>query len=339
MVLFSILIPVRNDLKNLQRCLRSLSRQDVSDCEVLVADDGSEPPVAIDDLTMPVPVRLFRLAGRGPAAARNFIAEKACGEYLFFLDADTEPAPRMLECGRRVIAENPGIGSFFGSYDDAPAWPSLISVYRNLLHHYVHQESGGREVSTFWCGCGVVRRRLYLECGGISEAYRTPSIEDLAFGMRLSERGTLTRIVPELQVKHLKRWTFRSWLYTDLFRRGIPWVRLMRGRKEWTGQLNFSGSQRVAAVAAVAVAAALLAAAWRPAAALLGVVPLALFVYLNRGFFRLVARKRGRAASVATVPLHLLYALVCVASVIMAFFYPAMKLEYGTRFAAPSLAE
>lgn len=331
-MLFSILIPVRNDLTNLVGCLHSLRTQDLSDCEILVADDGSQPPLAREDLPdMGRPFQLFRLSGRGPAVARNLLADQARGDYLFFLDADTQANPRLLQCARGVIAENPGIGSFLGSYDDAPAWPSLVSVYRNLLHHHVHQQSGGREVSTFWCGCGVIQRALYLECGGLSEAYRTASIEDLAFGARLLERGVLTRIVPDLQVKHLKRWTLGNWLYTDLFRRGIPWVRLMRSRREWTGQLNFSPSQRVAALAAVAVAILMVTAAWWPGIAPLASVPLAAFIYLNRDFFRLVARKRGIPAAIATVPLHLLYALVCVTSVVMGFLYPALKLEYGTR--------
>ena len=224
-----------------------------------------------------------------------------------------------------MIAAHPDIESFFGSYDGAPAWPTLVSTYRNLLHHHVHQQSGGREVSTFWCGCGVIQRRLFLECGGLSEAYRTPSIEDLAFGARLFDWGVLTRIVPELQVKHLKRWTLKNWLYTDLFRRGIPWVRLMRSRGEWTGQLNFSPSHRMAALAALAVAMLLVTAAWWPGIALLALVPLSAFVYLNRDFFRLVARMRGIPAAIAMLPLHLLYALVCVASVVMGFLYPALK--------------
>jgi len=126
-------------------------------------------------------------------------------------------------------------------------------------------------------------------------------------------------------VKHLKRWTVGSWLYTDLFRRGIPWVRLMRSRREWTSQLNFSPSQRVAAVAAVTVVMLLVTAAWWPRIALLVPVPLSAFVYLNRDFFLLVARKRGIPAAIATVPLHLLYGLVCVASVVMAFLYPPTK--------------
>jgi glycosyltransferase involved in cell wall biosynthesis len=330
-MLFSILIPVRNDLSNLTCCLQSLRSQALADCEILVADDGSQPPLVQEDLpALDAPLHLFRLSGRGPAAARNLLANQATGDYLFFLDADTQASPQLLQCARGVVTKHPEIRSFFGSYDDRPAWPSLVSVYRNLLHHHTHQASGGQDVSTFWCGCGVIQRRLYLECGGLSEAYRTSSIEDLAFGARLLERGVLTRVVPELQVKHLKRWTLSRWLYTDLFRRGIPWVRLMRSRREWTNQLNVSRSQRVAALAAVVVATLLVSAVWRPSLALLAVVPLAVFVHLNRNFFRLVTRTQGLASAIAMVPLHLVYALICAMSVVMGLLYPSLGPEHDT---------
>lgn len=333
--MFSFLVPVKNDLANLRCCLAGLAVQDLTGCEVLVADDGSTPPISESDLAdIPVKVRLLRLGGGGPAKARNALARIARCEYLFFLDADTQPSPGLVQRAKEVIHEHPGIGAFFGSYDDAPAVPSMVSTYRNLLHHHVHQVSGGREVGTFWCGCGVIQRSLYLRCGGISETYDTPSIEDLAFGMRLADAGTRPRIVADLQVKHRKHWTLRSWIYTDLFRRGIPWVRLMRARKEWEGNLNFSWGQRVAAVAAVVVAISLAAAAWRPSLLIVTAVALAVFIGLNAPFFRLVARKRGWINSAAAVPLHLIYAWICVASVALAMFYPPLTLDYDRGVAA-----
>jgi len=103
-MLFSVLIPVRDDAGNLAHCLRSLAAQDLRDCEILVADDGSQPPVTLEGLSDPEHVRLFRLPGRGPAAARNFLALQATGDYLFFLDADTQANPLLLQRARRVIA-------------------------------------------------------------------------------------------------------------------------------------------------------------------------------------------------------------------------------------------
>jgi hypothetical protein len=204
----------------------------------------------------------------------------------------------------------------------------LISAYRNLLHHYTHQQSAQKaeKVKTFWCGCGVIQRDLYLESGGLSEFYGTPSIEDIELGTRLAASGIAIRIFPQLQVKHLKKWTLRNWLYTDLFRRGIPWVRLMRASNDWSSQLNFSWAQRLASMAAVASVTTIPLIAVHPLFAVLAAVSLGVFLVPNWPLIELIRRKRGTVDALAVIPLHLVYALVCVLSLAAAFACPPVKL-------------
>lgn len=327
-MLFSICIPVRNDLSNLKRCLAGFSNQLLSDSEILICDDGSTRPITVQDFDgIQVACTLVRQAWQGPAAARNRLAGIARGSYLFFVDADTVAHVDMLEQARRIITEHPQVDAFYGSYDDEPADQSLVSTYRNLLHHYTHHQAATAErITTFWCGCGVIRRELYLECGGLWEFFDKPSIEDIELGYRLNARGVAIRVFPQCQVKHLKRWTFMNMLYTDLFRRGIPWVRLMRARGEWASQLNFSWSQRIANVSAAAFLLFGLLAFVRVGFAGVAVLALAIFVITNLSFFRLVRKKRGMAAFIMAIPLHITYALVCVVSVAAAFVYPRLKL-------------
>src|ERR1051326_3160699 len=85
-----------------------------------------------------------------------------------------------------------------------------------------------------------IRRDIFLDSGGVSEFYCRPSIEDIELGLRLTQKGLKVWIFSELQVKHRKHWTLSKWLHTDLFCRGIPWVRLMRSNNHWENQLNFS---------------------------------------------------------------------------------------------------
>jgi glycosyltransferase involved in cell wall biosynthesis len=331
-MLLSILIPVRDDAQNLRFCLRSLSEQDLAGCEVLVCDDGSEVPVGIDEVAPPnLDVRLFRTSGRGPAAARNFLSAKARGKYLFFLDADTVPCHNTVARAKRIIAENPDIQAFFGSYDDAPEHPSLISTYRNLLHHFTHQQSAGGTVSTFWCGCGVMLRDLYLDSGGLSESYYRPSIEDIELGLRITRAGSKVWIFPDLQVKHRKHWTVSKWIRTDLFCRGIPWVRLMRSSNHWDNQLNFSWSQRIAALSALIFILTAPAIPFAPIVAIPAVGAFALFVSLNCRFFALVRRKRGILDAIAVVPCHFVYTLICVLSLVGGVCSPKLNLAIAKR--------
>jgi glycosyltransferase involved in cell wall biosynthesis len=332
-VLFSICIPVRNDPDNLRQCLAGFKTQELADCEIIVCDDGSTPPVADDDLRATgVECTLIRQPGQGPAAARNHCAQIANGRFLFFVDADTVPSADMLERARRIVTSAPDIDAFFGSYDDEPADRGLISSYRNLLHHHTHHHAAmaKQTITTFWCGCGVIRRDLYRQMGGLSTFYDQPSIEDIELGARLSARHIRVAIFPEVQVKHLKRWTLRNWLYTDLFRRGIPWVRLMRARRQWGSQLNFSWAQRIASVAATVFVFCVFLVTIHGGFGVLGLTALAVFLALNRPFFELIRRKRGAMRAVQVMPLHLLYAFVCVVSVGAALVCPPLKLPEPT---------
>jgi cellulose synthase/poly-beta-1,6-N-acetylglucosamine synthase-like glycosyltransferase len=197
-----------------------------------------------------------------------------------------------------------------GSYDDAPAEPGFLSQYRNLLHHVVHQ-GGDERASTFWAGCGAVRREAFEEVGGFDESYADPSIEDIELGARLVQAGHTIRLVKDLQVKHLKRWRLANMLATDLWRRAVPWTELMLRQGRMVNDLNVKTSDRLSVVVAFVLLASLLAA-WRWPA-LLGVAILAMLsvVALNAGLFRFFRRRRGVLFAVGAVPLYWVFLLIC----------------------------
>ncbi len=308
--LISILIPVRDDLENLRACLRSLAGEDLNNStEVLVCDDGSSAPLKEEALRRIMPgVRLFRIKGSGPAKARNHLSAKADGTYLFFVDADTEFSGKTLETARNIVRDFPGLDAFIGSYDDSPGVKTTVSLYKNLSHHYVHHRSSGR-VSTFWTGCGIIKRRVFREFGGFNENYLKPSIEDIELGMRLAREGREIRIFPEMQVKHNKAWTLVNWLKTDLFLRGIPWVRLMKTGGQWLPELNFTASHRISAILVLLLGPVLAAAFFHPLLWWAGLILLVTFILLNYHFFCFLARKTSFRSAALMVPLHMLYYL------------------------------
>jgi glycosyltransferase involved in cell wall biosynthesis len=165
----SVVVPVRNDPANLERCLAALETSDHPEFEVIVVDDAStdETPAAARRFG----ARLLHQKRRtGPAAARNRGAKAARHPFLFFLDADVAVRPETLSRVAERFLRQPETDAFFGSYDVRPSAPNLVSQFRNLVHHYVHQ-SGNEEASTFWSGCGAMKRSLFLEVGGFDTSY------------------------------------------------------------------------------------------------------------------------------------------------------------------------
>ncbi|MFN2431801.1 MAG: glycosyltransferase, partial [Gemmatimonadota bacterium] len=196
----SVIVPGHDAAATVEACLSALGSQDVprASYEVVFVDDASRD--ATPQLAGRWADRVLRLRGRaaGPAAARNAGAAAARGDVLLFLDADVVPAPGTIR-GLLQPLEDPGLDAVFGAYDAEPAHASLVSQYRNLLHHHVHLTSRG-EAETFWAGCGAVRRAAFESVGGFDAArYPVPSIEDIELGRRMRARGMRIRLDPDVQ--------------------------------------------------------------------------------------------------------------------------------------------
>jgi GT2 family glycosyltransferase len=164
-----------------------------------------------------------------------------------FVDADVAVHSDTLANVANTFARQPWIAATFGCYDDSPAATQFVSQYKNLFHHFVHQH-GQEEGSTFWSACGAIRRDIFRTIGGFDEDY--PTIEDIELGYRLRAAGHSIVLDRAIQVTHLKRWTLRGMIESDLFDRGIPWTRLMLQERHVLNDLNLRTSQRVSALLA-----------------------------------------------------------------------------------------
>src|SRR5262249_58837810 len=101
---------------------------------------------------------------QGPAAARNLGAQAARAPLIFFLDADVAVHPETLALALARFDADPRLAALFGSYDDTPPAPGIVSQHLTLLHHFVHQQGhfldGARPPHTFWTRSGTLPRRL-----------------------------------------------------------------------------------------------------------------------------------------------------------------------------------
>jgi len=300
----SVVVPVRDGAAFLAESLPALVAALPEDAELIVCDDGSRDGSA--QVAAAHGARVLPLEGTtGPAAARNRGAHAAEGAILVFLDADVRVHADTIHRLRREL-DDPEVTAAFGSYDDGPparTWPSL---YKNLAHHFVHQRSR-REASTFWAGCGAVKREAFIAVGGFDPVYRRPSVEDVELGYRLRAAGHRIRLVPEAQVTHLKRWSLGGWIAADLRDRAVPWARLVRAGRGLPADLNFTACDR-AASALVGLALALGgASAWRAALLVPSLACLAAAVGLDRAFLAFAARRVSLAFAVAAAVMQVLH--------------------------------
>ncbi|MGF1542577.1 MAG: glycosyltransferase family 2 protein [Pleurocapsa sp.] len=317
--LISIITPVYNGGYPFVCCLLAISRSQFSDWELIVVNDGSTDESAA--IARKFGAKVLQTQGReGPGAARNQGAKVAQGDYLCFIDADCEVCHDAIAQLAEILQSQSEIDALFGSYDDAPKATNFIAQYKNLMHHYVHQQ-GREDASTFWAGFGVVKRSVFLELGGFdTKRYPRPSIEDIELGYRLKQAGYKIYLAKNLQVKHHKAWNLISLIKTDICDRGIPWTKLLLNNKaNAINDLNLQISSRISVVTIYSLIFCLLVACFQLTAVIPSIILAILLLYLNRDVYQFFYHKRGLVFALKVIPLHWLY-----------YFYGGLSFIGGT---------
>jgi cellulose synthase/poly-beta-1,6-N-acetylglucosamine synthase-like glycosyltransferase len=288
-VRLSVIVPATDDPVTIDRCRRAIAAAKEAPADVLVVDAAP---------------------GEGAAHARNAGALEATGNVLVFVDADVAVHPDAFVRIGRAFEEAPALTALFGSYDDTPSANGVVSVFRNLLHHHIHQ-TDHTPAQTFWAGLGAIRRDAFEALGGFDTV--TPhrrAVEDIELGMRLVDAGGRIELDPELRCTHMKPWTLASMLRADLVNRGVPWVGLLVAKRRVPASLNLRWRHRLSAASWVVAVVALIRRR-----RLTLVAALSLSGWLNRSFYRLLRDRHGDRLAVIGFLLHGLHHLTAVVSV------------------------
>lgn len=94
----SVIIPIYNAEKSLEKCLNSLINQSFEDIEIICINDGSNDnslSILEKYAAKEKNVKIFSQKNQGVSAARNLGISKAVGEYILFCDADDTYKPNL----------------------------------------------------------------------------------------------------------------------------------------------------------------------------------------------------------------------------------------------------
>ncbi len=304
------IVPVYNGGDDIQHCLQGLIDAGLEARDILVVDDSSTDDSA-RVTAHAAGCGYHELSGGpfGPAQARNAGTKLTPeADVWLFVDADVVVHPDAVNRFREWLSKDCEVAAVFGSYNDNPSESGFISQYKNLLHHFMHQRGGGK-ASTFWSGCGMIKREPFLAMNGFDSRYSSASIEDIDLGMRLVAAGYRIELCPLILCTHRKKWTLTGWLRTDIFNRALPWSRLLvQGNKRLPDTLNIGTRERVSAVLSLLFALALLSLPLAPTKSItVLVIMLSLFVVSQRELFSFFARSGGWLFAASTVVFHLMY--------------------------------
>jgi GT2 family glycosyltransferase len=207
----SVIIPVHNEAKTLEDCLRSLEQQSRQhqDLEIIVVDDGSTD--ATPDLVRHFPqVRLLRQEQQGPAAARNNGARAARGEIILFTDGDCIPLENWLEEMLQPLQQLPDLVGVKGAY---------VTRQKSLTARFVQLEYEDKYdrmakfpfidfIDTYSAG---YRRENFMAVGGFDQEFPVACAEDVELSFRLAGLGYKMVFNPMARVIH--RHPEKLWVY------------------------------------------------------------------------------------------------------------------------------
>ncbi|HEX2462697.1 MAG TPA: glycosyltransferase [Vicinamibacterales bacterium] len=196
----TVLIPCYNQGAYLDDAVESVLAQTYQDFEILIVDDGSTDPdtVRLFDGYVRPKTTVYRTPNRKLAAARNFLIQRARGEYLCALDADDKLHPQYLEKTTAALERDPSLGfvstrlQMFGA--ETRVWPpdTRCDLVTLLCDDPVH------------CAA-LARRSAVLAVGGYDERMPHQGDEDWDLSISLVEAGHAGIILDDILFFYRRR--------------------------------------------------------------------------------------------------------------------------------------
>lgn len=126
--LVSVVVPVYNMESDLDRCVESILRQNYSNFEVILVDDGSKDGSynkCMNWQKKDARVHAYHTENRGSGPARNHGIEHANGEYVYFPDADDSMKPDALT---RMVEAMKGFDLVVFGYEKIDPYGKSVKV-------------------------------------------------------------------------------------------------------------------------------------------------------------------------------------------------------------------
>lgn len=201
MIKVSIIIPCYNAAPWIREALQSAIRQDVSDTEIIVIDDGSTDDSAGIVEREFFSVRLVRTKNEGPSRARTLGTKLSHGKFIQYLDSDDVLPPQKIKIQLEAL-KNSGADIAYGN------WRRSIKIKNGTFEQQeaINRRFNNPEIDLLtgdcWCPIHLYlyRSSIVEKIGGFSE--NLPVIQDARFALDCALNGAKFVYCPEVTVEY-----------------------------------------------------------------------------------------------------------------------------------------
>jgi len=203
--MFSVVIPVYNRPKELDRALSSLSKQLFKEFEVVICDDGSTVDISyvVDKFSTILNIKVIRIQNSGgPARPRNTAVRHCSYEWIAFLDSDDWWHVDKLQDVFNLINSGLKVDVIHHRLKVVTDSEQPVSLRERLFYSHVGSDLGNASLlSLATQGNGValsssvVRRDLFIKLSGMNESHDMAAYEDYDFWCKCAIHGASFRFI------------------------------------------------------------------------------------------------------------------------------------------------
>ena len=216
----SILIPNKDHVRELERCLNSIrEKSKYPDYDIVIIENNSTEEETFryyEKLKADSRIRIERYEGGfNYSAINNFGAQKADGEYLFLLNNDTEfISPDVMEqlLGYAMRPDTAAAGARLYYEDDTIQHAGVVVGWGGIAGHafvnqkrgetgYMHRVICQQDYSAVTAACMMVKRKAFNEVGGFTEKLAV-AFNDIDLCMKFRKAGYLIVYNPYAELYH-----------------------------------------------------------------------------------------------------------------------------------------
>lgn len=179
--MISFIVPAYNEALEIERCLRSIQRaasESGLPFEIVVVNDASSDDTA--QKATQAGARLVNVQLRQISAVRNAGAHAAKGDWLFFVDADTQISPDVLAAAVKVLEQGAVGGGAWVGFAEPMGWVIRLGLWVFSMTYM--------RLLGWAAGCFLFARREAFEAAGRFDE-RLFACEEIELSRALKRQG------------------------------------------------------------------------------------------------------------------------------------------------------